>query len=54
MAQFARPSTDTTVDNWQEDDGTTDALCGEIDEAVADDADFIRSQITPTAATRST
>lgn len=48
MAQFGRPSADTLVDNWEEDDGTTDALFGEIDEAVADDADYIRSVEDPT------
>jgi hypothetical protein len=48
MAQFARPSTDTLVDNWQEDDGTADSLFGEIDETVADDGDFIRTVLSPT------
>lgn len=48
MAQFGRPSTDTTREAWEEDDGTTDALWGEIDETVADDADYIRSAQVPT------
>jgi hypothetical protein len=48
VAQFARPSTDTTRDNWEEDDGTTTTIFDQIDEAVADDADFIRTVLTPT------
>lgn len=48
MAQFGRPSTDTTREAWEEDDGTTDALWGRIDEATADDVDFIRSAVVPT------
>jgi hypothetical protein len=50
VAQFARPSTDTTVDNWIED-GTGDnaILWDEIDEAVADDTDFIRTVQVPTS-----
>jgi hypothetical protein len=49
MAQFGRPTTDTTRDNWEEDDGTTVNIFDQIDEAIADDADFIRTQLTPTA-----
>ena len=49
MAQFARPSVDTTRDNWEEDDGTTASIFDQIDEAVQDDADFIRTVLTPTA-----
>lgn len=48
MPQFGRPSTDTTRDNWEEDDGTTVDIWDQIDEAVADDADFIRTVLTPT------
>ncbi|MGL5936177.1 MAG: hypothetical protein ACRCZI_11225 [Cetobacterium sp.] len=48
IAQFARPDADTFRDNWEEDDGTTDALFAELDEVVADDADFIRTVLTPT------
>ena len=47
MAQFGRPSADTYRDSWEEDDGTTDALYGEIDETVADDGDYIRTVIGP-------
>ena len=48
MAQFGRPSTDTTRDNWTEDDGTTTAIFDQIDEAVADDGDYIMTQLVPT------
>ena len=48
MAQFGRPSTDTTRDNWEEDDGTTTDIWDQIDEVVRDDADYIRTQLTPT------
>lgn len=48
MVQFARPSTDTTRDNWEEDDGTTTNIFDQIDETVADDADFIRTVLAPT------
>jgi hypothetical protein len=49
MAQFGRPSTDTTRDNWTEDDSTTVDIFDQIDEAVSDDADFIMTQLTPTS-----
>lgn len=48
MAQFARPSVDTLRDNWEEDDGTTVDIWDQIDEVAADDADFIRTVLTPT------
>lgn len=48
MAQFGRPSTDTTREGWEEDDGTTASIFDQIDEAVADDADYIRSALVPT------
>jgi len=48
VAQFGRPSTDTTRDNWEEDDGTTTDIFDQIDEVVADDADFIRTVQVPT------
>lgn len=47
MAQFARPDADVTVTNWQEDDGTTDALWGRIDEASASDTDYVKSPTPP-------
>lgn len=49
MAQFGRPSADTLRDNWEEDDGTTTDIFDQIDEAVADDADYIRTVLTPTS-----
>jgi hypothetical protein len=49
VAQFGRPSTDTTRDNWEEDDGTTTDIFDQIDEASFDDADFIRTVLTPTS-----
>ncbi len=48
MAQFARPSADTLRDNWEEDDGTTVDIFDQIDEVASDDADFIRTVLTPT------
>lgn len=48
MAQFGRPSTDTTRDNWEEDDATTTNIFDQIDEAVTDDLDYIQTQLAPT------
>jgi hypothetical protein len=48
MAQFARPSVDTTRDNWEEDDGSTTDIWDQIDESSYDDADYIRTVLTPT------
>lgn len=49
MPQFGRPSTDTTREAWEEDDGTTTSIFDQIDEATADDLDFIRSALVPTS-----
>lgn len=49
MAQFGRPSSDTTRDNWEEDDGTIVSIFDQIDEVAADDLDYIRTVATPTA-----
>ena len=49
MAQFGRPSTDTTRDNWVEDDDTTTDIFDQIDESVADDGDYIKTGLTPTS-----
>jgi len=49
MPQFGRPSTDTTRDNWEEDDGTTTSIFDQIDEVIADDNDYIRTVPTPTS-----
>ena len=49
MAQFARPDADTyNGDGWTEDDGTSTDMYLEVDEAIADDADYVRSPVTPT------
>lgn len=49
MSQFARPSADTTRDNWfDEADGTT-TIYTHIDETVSDDGDYIKTQLTPTS-----
>lgn len=49
MPQFARPSTDTTRDNWlTAADGITN-IFQEIDESVASDVDYIKTQLTPTS-----
>lgn len=49
MAQFARPSADTTVGSWEDElAGTTD-IFQSIDEAVADDDDFITSETAPSS-----
>ncbi len=50
MTQFGRPSADTyNADGWEEDDGTAVAIYDQIDEVVADDGDYIRSPLIPTA-----
>lgn len=49
MAQFGRPSTDAVNQSWEEDDGTTVSIFDQIDEVVADNTDFIRSALAPTA-----
>jgi hypothetical protein len=48
MPQFARPSTDTTRDNWTEDDGGTTSIYDQIDESSVDDADYIMTGLAPT------
>jgi len=50
MAQFGRPSTDTTLDTWVEDDDTATAIFDQIDEVSSDDADYIKTELTPTNA----
>lgn len=44
MPQFARPDSDVVIGSWTEDDGTTDALFGEIDETTQSDTDFVKSE----------
>lgn len=50
MPAFARPSADTFIDSWEENDGSADALYGRIDEVTADDADYVRSAVGPSNA----
>lgn len=49
MPQFGRPITDTANDGWTEDDGTAATIFDQIDESSADDLDYIRSPLAPTA-----
>lgn len=48
MPQFGRPSTDTTLDNWEEDDGTTVTIFDQINEVSASDVEYIRTVLVPT------
>lgn len=47
MPQFARPDADTTLGNFQDQAGGTTNIFGSIDEASANDADYIRSPTSP-------
>ena len=49
MPQFARPTTDTTRDNWFDQAAGTANIFQTIDETVAADADYIKTQLTPTS-----
>jgi hypothetical protein len=46
-AQFARPSADVSVGGWSTHTGATTNLYAVIDEATADDADYVRSSLDP-------
>ena len=49
MPQYARPSADTVRDNWfDQADGIVN-LYTRIDESIFDDADYIKTQATPSA-----
>ena len=48
MAQFGRPSTDTTREAWTDQAAGTTNIFQSIDEVVADDADYIQSALAPT------
>ena len=50
MPQFARPSADTTVGNWQTHTGGTTNLYTTIDEVTPDDTDYIKSPLAPSNA----
>lgn len=49
MPQFARPTSTTTLGNYQDQGGGTTNIHLTIDEAAADDADYIRSPTSPTS-----
>ena len=49
MAQFGRPIADTCIGNWTDEAaGTTDIYQG-IDEVTAEDAEYIQSELNPSA-----
>lgn len=47
MAQFGRPSADTSIGTYTDQGGGTTNIFGTIDEASPSDADFIRSVVAP-------
>ena len=47
MPQYARPDTDTTLGNFTDNAGGTTNIYTAIDEASANDSDFIRSPTSP-------
>jgi protocatechuate 3,4-dioxygenase beta subunit len=49
MSQFGRPIADTLIDNWQTQAGGVTNIYQQIDEAIADEADFARTQLFPTS-----
>lgn len=49
MAQFARPDGDQSVGNWTTDGGGTSNLYQSIDEASPSDADYVRSELSPSS-----
>lgn len=50
MAQFGRPSTDTTNDGaWTTEAGGSTSIFQQIDESVASDSDYIRTALAPTS-----
>ncbi len=51
MVQFARPDNDDAIGSWTDEAaGTTDIYTG-IDDVTAQDADFIESEVNPSAST---
>lgn len=50
MAQFGRPSADTSIGGYTDQAGGTTSIFGTIDEVTASDADFIRSVVAPASA----
>lgn len=51
MVQFARPFNDDAIGNWTNDVGGTTDIYQAIDEVTANDADYIESEINPSAST---
>lgn len=49
MAQFARPSADTSAGTWTTHSGGTSNLYATIDETSADDSDYIKSVSAPSS-----
>ncbi len=47
MAQFARPDTDVTLNNWSDDGGGNTNIFQAIDEVSFSDTDFVRSPNNP-------
>ena len=47
MAQFGRPSADTSIGGYTDQAGGTTNIYATIDEVVASDADYIRSVVAP-------
>ena len=50
MAQFGRPSTDTTLGSYTDQGGGSTSIYTTIDEVAADDADYIQSPLAPSSA----
>jgi hypothetical protein len=48
LAQFMRPVLDVTNQGWTGEDGDTTAIFEHIDDVAANDADYIRTQLSPT------
>lgn len=49
MAQFARPSTDTSIGSWTDDASGTTNIYQAIDEVTASDTDYVRSESNPSS-----
>lgn len=49
MTQTARPETDALVGTWTDQDAGTTDLWSTIDEASANDADYVESEVAPAA-----
>jgi hypothetical protein len=49
MAQYGRPSTDTTNESWTDQAAGSTNIWNSIDESSANDTDYIQSALTPTS-----